>query len=341
LLLAVGTRNVRSLTLDLKHEDGREVIERLVESADILVHNFRPGVMERLGLGYEDVSAINPKLIYAVGSGYGSDHEYSSLPGQDLLLQGHAGLASVTGPGDRAPSPTGAPIVDAHGGTLLALGMLGALHHQRRTGEGQRVEVTMLQAALDLQGEPFLTYLNGETEQLERANVPLSSTYARAPTGIYPTRDGHIAFTASTPSSLEDLSQVLGSPDILKPYLAPDVDTLAEREAIYNTVAGCTRERTTSDLVDACREARLWCAPVLTYAELLDDPVVQQVDPVAEVDHRDAGTLRVLKHPIRYGSGDAEIGSVAPDVGEHTTAILGELGYEASSIEQLRTDGVV
>ncbi len=340
LLLTVGTRNVRSLSLDLKHEQAREIIERLVESADVLVHNFRPGVMERLGLGYDELSTINPKLVYAVGSGYGTGHQYSELPGQDLLLQGLSGLASVTGPGNQAPFPTGAPIVDAHGGTLLALGMVAALHHQRRTGEGQKVEVTMLQAALDLQGEPLLTHLNGG-EQLERPAVPLVSTYGKAPTGIYPTADGHIAITASTENSLYDLSRVLDDPDELREYLAPEANTFEEREAIYEALASCTRGSTTHALVEACREARLWCAPVLDYPQMLDDPVVREVDPVTTVKHRRAGDIRLLKHPIRYGSGEASVESVAPEVGEHTVAILGQLGFSDDQITGFREQNVV
>jgi len=340
LLLAVGTKNVRSLTLDLKHDDSREVIERLVESADVLVHNFRPGVMERLGLGYEELSAINPRLVYAFGSGYGTGHEYSSLPGQDLLLQGLSGLAAITGPGDRAPSPTGAPIVDAHGGTLLALGLLGALYHQQRTGEGQEVEVTMVQAALDLQGEPLLTHLNGG-ERLDRPDAPLASTYGVAPTGVYPTKDGFIAITGSTPSSLADLAGVLGDPAELAPYLEPDGNTFEAREDIYEALATHTREHTTDELVEALRALKMWCMPVLSYPEMLADPVVRAVDPIIEVDHPRAGAIRVLKHPIRYGSGDATAASVAPDVGEHTDTILQELGYSPADISGLRDAGAV
>jgi crotonobetainyl-CoA:carnitine CoA-transferase CaiB-like acyl-CoA transferase len=339
LLLALGTRNVRSLSLNLKHQKARDVMTRLVNSADVMVHNFRPGVMERLGFDYESLKAINPRLIYAYGSGYGTGHRYSDLPGQDLLLQGLSGLAAITGPADRAPTPTGAPIVDAHGGTLLALGMLAALHYQRRTGIGQKVEVPMLQAALDLQAEPLMTHLNGGN--LEKSNRPLASPQGRAPSGIYPTRDGFIAITGSSPSSLADMSTVMGDPPALAPYVAPEANTFEAREAIYDALASCTQMYDTEDLINRLRGANVWCAPALGYTDMLEDPVVREVAPVSTARHPRAGDLQLLRHPIRYSSGDPEVRSVAPDPGEHTDAILRQLGYTDEDISALRADSVI
>jgi crotonobetainyl-CoA:carnitine CoA-transferase CaiB-like acyl-CoA transferase len=339
LLLALGTRNVRSLSLDLKHEQAREVVTRLVKSADVLVHNFRPGVMERLGFDYESLSVINPRLIYAFGSGYGTGHRYSDLPGQDLLLQGLSGLAAITGPSDRAPTPTGAPIVDAHGGTLLALGMLAALHYQRRTGLGQKVEVPMLQAALDLQAEPLTTHLNGG--RLEKTERPLASPQGRAPSGIYPTHDGFIAITGSSPSTLAEMSAAMDDPPALAAYVAPEANTFEAREVIYDAVATCTRMFDTDELVERLRAAKLWCAPALGYSEMLEDPVVREVAPVSTVAHPRAGELQLLRHPIRYSSGEPAARSVAPDPGEHTEVILRELGYTDEEIGRLKADSVV
>src|SRR5207248_138936 len=153
-------RNVRSLALNLKHAEGQEVARRLVAQTDVLVQNFRPGVMARFGLGYDDVKRINPGIIYASASGYGEDSPDRDLPGQDLLLQAVSGLAWATGRAGEMPMPAGAAVVDQHGAVLLAMGILAALLHRERTGEGQKVEATMVQSALDLQMEPLVYYMN-------------------------------------------------------------------------------------------------------------------------------------------------------------------------------------
>ena len=154
-------RNVRSITLNLKQREAQEVARRLIASADVLVQNFRPGVVERFGLDYERVRSINPRLVYASVSGYGEESPDRALPGQDLLIQAMSGMMAATGRAGEPPTPAGAAIVDQHGAALLAMGILAALFHRERTGEGQKIEVTMIQAALDLQLEPVTYYLNG------------------------------------------------------------------------------------------------------------------------------------------------------------------------------------
>jgi crotonobetainyl-CoA:carnitine CoA-transferase CaiB-like acyl-CoA transferase len=166
----LANRNVRGVTLNLKSAKGLEVARRMIETADVMVENFRPGVMDRLGLGYEAARKINPRIIYASASGYGSEGPYSHLPGQDLLIQAISGLGANTGTASQGPTPAAAAVVDQHGGSLLAMGILGALVGRGRTGEGQRVELVMMQAALDLQTEPVVYHLNGA--HLERPAAP-------------------------------------------------------------------------------------------------------------------------------------------------------------------------
>src|SRR2546425_2536200 len=157
----LANRNQRSLTLNLKHAEGLAIARRLVERADVLVENFRPGVMDRLGLGYQDVRAINPRIIYASASGFGQQSPFRDLPGQDLIIQAMSGLAAATGRAGEPPTPVGAAVVDQHGASLLAMGILAALIQRGQAGEGQRVEVTMLEAAFDLQLEPLVYFMNG------------------------------------------------------------------------------------------------------------------------------------------------------------------------------------
>ena len=205
-------RNQRSLTLDLKHPDGLAVARRLVEGADVLVQNFRPGVMARLGLGWETVRAWNPRLVYVSASGYGETSPYRDRPGQDLLLQALSGLASISGRAGQPPTPVGTAVVDQHGATLLAMGVLAALLERGRTGQGLHVEVSMLRAALDLQLEIVTYVLNGA--QLSKSPTSLASMFHPGPYGCYETRDGWLVLSMSP---LKILEQALDLP-ALAPY---------------------------------------------------------------------------------------------------------------------------
>jgi crotonobetainyl-CoA:carnitine CoA-transferase CaiB-like acyl-CoA transferase len=161
IFFMLSHRNVRSVTLNLKHADGQAVMKRLIKEVDVLIENFRPGVIDRFGFGYEAAKAINPSIIYASASGYGQEGPYRNVPGQDLLAQAIAGLTAITGRRDDLPTPAGAAVVDQHCASVLAMSVLAAIIHRDRTGEGQRIEATLLEAALDLQLEPVVYYLNG------------------------------------------------------------------------------------------------------------------------------------------------------------------------------------
>jgi len=328
-------RNVRSVGIDLKHEEGRRVALDLCRRADVVLVNFRPGVMERLGLAEQDLRRENPTLVYACGSGYGSDGPYRDLPGQDLLLQATTGLAAVTGRAEGPPVAAGAAVVDQHAASLLAMGVLGALHHRTATGEGQKVEVTMAQAALDLQAEPLLYRLNGGL--VERPSVPLGSSFHEAPYGFYPVRDGHVALSLSP---MRQVSAALDDPPELEPYLDPR-DALQRREEIYAALAPLLRGYTVEALVDLLRGHGVWCAPVNDYAAAVSEPFVQHLDPLERVDHPQAGPVTLLRHPVGYSSGRARTRRPPPALGEHTDEVLREVGVDADRVRRLRDLGVV
>ena len=328
-------RNVRSLTLDLKRPEGREVARRLAGGADIVVENFRPGVMERFGLGYEDLSKDRPELVYATASGYGSDNPHRDLPGQDLLLQSMTGLAAATGRAGQPPVAAGAAVVDQHAAALLAMGILGALHHRERTGQGQRLEVTMVQAAFDLQLEPVVYHMNGG--DVRRPSEPLASSFHEAPYGFYEVSDGYIALSLS-PIAL--VAQALGDPPQLRPY-ADKAVAFRMREEIHRALAPLLRPRGRAELLELFRARGIWCAPVNDYDTALADPVVAHLDPVLDIDHPQAGPVKVLKHPVRYGSGTATVRHPPPWLGEHTDEILHEIGYADADVARLRGSGVV
>ena len=329
----MGNRNMRSVTINLKSEKGREVALRLAETADVIVENFRPGVMTRLGLGYEDVKAINPGIIYASGSGYGSNGPYSHLPGQDLLVQAVAGLGAGNGTATTGPLPAGSAIVDQHSATLLAMGVLGALVNRARTGEGQRVELIMVMAALDLQNEPVMYHLNGA--RLERPKTPLADTFHKVPYGFYATADGHLAVSMAP---IKALSEVLGSPAELAPFEDPAL-AFTRRDEIRALLDPYFRKRTTAEWVEALRAHDIWCAPVNDLAATFEDVAVKHIAPALEFEHPVAGHVRALKHPVRYSSGEAAVLRPPPELGEHNDELLGDLGYGADQIKAMRESG--
>lgn len=327
-------RNQRSLALDLKKPAAQAVARRLVERADVLVQNFRPGVMSRFGLDWERLHALNPRLIYVSASGYGSSSPYRDRPGQDLLLQALSGLAAISGRAGQPPTPVGTAVVDQHGAALLALGVLAALVERGRTGRGLHVDVSMLRAALDLQIESATYWLNGAP--LAKSATPLASMFHPPPYGVYETRDGWLAL------SLAPLATLAGALEL--PALAAfatDAWNFAAREEIARLIEPVLRRRTTKEWIDHLLPHGIWAAPVQTYAETFADPAVQSADAVEEVTHPVAGAVRLLRFPLELSSGRATVRRPPPMAGEHTAEILEACGYAAEEIAALRAEGAI
>jgi crotonobetainyl-CoA:carnitine CoA-transferase CaiB-like acyl-CoA transferase len=329
-----ANRNQRSLTLDLKQPEGQAIARRLVAEADILVQNFRPGVATRLGLDYEELAALNPRLIYVSASGYGETSPYRDRPGQDLLIQAMSGLASISGRSDAPPTPTGSPIVDQHGAALLAMGVAAALFDRTRTGRGQKLEVIMLRAALDLQLEVLTYYLNGGA--MRKSATSLASMVHPGPYGVYRTKDSYLVLSSSPLPALQAALQL----PALDP-IAKERYNFPQRERIAQILEPVIRTRSTADWLEYLVPRGVWAAPVLTYDEFFAHPVAQSADVTEEVDHPVAGRVRLLRFPLEFSSGRAGVRRLPPASGEHTDEILQELGYTQSERAHFRHGRVV
>jgi crotonobetainyl-CoA:carnitine CoA-transferase CaiB-like acyl-CoA transferase len=338
MLQLCANRNKRSIALDLKSLKGKEIAFKLVDTADVVAENFRPGVMEKLGLGYETLKARKPGLIFASASGYGPDGPYVEKPGQDLLAQALFGMMAITGQAASGPRPAGVSIIDHHGAALFAMGILAALVRRERTGKGCRVDASLMQSALDLQAESLVAWLNAP-EKPERINAHkhVAGWYYGAPYGVYPTRDGHIALSLIP---LADLAEAIGEPRIAK---FTEEDSFTRQDEIGDLIAATLKTRSTAEWVDILEAKKLWNAPVQDYAAIEKDPQVKHMGALVTVPGAGAGqaAITLVNHPVRYDGQAAEIRLPPQPLGAQTAEVLSELGFTAAEIAKLESEGVV
>lgn len=328
----LANRNQRSITLDLRNPKGLEIAQRLAAEADVLVENYRPGVMDKLGLGYEALKAINPRLVYCSCTGYGSSGPYLKRPGQDLLLQAMSGLTMLSGDGEAGPVPVGSAIVDQHAASLAAFGILAALHQRERTGQGTRVESNLLNAALDLQIEPFCYYMN-KGPLWKRSSPAMGSRFHGAPYGTYRTADHWIAISISP---LETLAVALERPELAD--FGPR-GAMEQRDEVHAIVCDALRRRSTEHWMETFETHGIWYAPVNEYEQVEVDPQVQHNEVILPIDYPGAGTIRVLAHPVRYDGKAPPLRRTPPQLGEHTHEVLAEAGYSDEDIQALAAEG--
>jgi crotonobetainyl-CoA:carnitine CoA-transferase CaiB-like acyl-CoA transferase len=329
-------RNKRSVELDLKSDEGHEIALEIVEEADALVENFRPGVMDRFGLSYEDVRAVNPEIVYVSASGFGSDGPYADRPGQDLLLQAMSGLANYTGRKDDPPTPTGTAVVDEHSATLIALHTMVALFYRERTGEGQKVEANLLNAALDFQCQELTAAMNIDVD-FERSEEGIAQAWLGGPYGIYETADGHVAIAMTPMDHLADATEL----DSLREYDTPR-DTYEHRDEIKRTLEAYTRKRPTETLLDELLNADIWAAEVAAdFDEVRENPQVRHNNMIVELNHPDGGTFETVGVPVNHSETPASFDRHPPKPGEHTDEVLAKIGYSEEDRNDLREAGVI
>jgi crotonobetainyl-CoA:carnitine CoA-transferase CaiB-like acyl-CoA transferase len=315
-------RNKESLALDLKDPRDLAALRRLVERADVLIQNFRPGVIERLGLGWDAAREINPRLVYAGVSGYGESGPWSGLPGQDLLAQSVSGVTWLNGNAQDGPVPLGLSVADMLAGHVLTEGILAALVRRSITGEGALVQTSLLEALIDLQFELLTTHLNDGGRLPQRAGFRNANAYLAAPYGIYPTRDGFLAL-AMMP--LEQLAQNLPLP-ALREYSA--ADAFGKRDEIKRVIAAALARQDTAHWLARLRPADVWCAEVLDWPRLLETEAFRRLDMLQTVRRGDGTPVRTTRGPLRIDGQRARSDRGAPRVGEHSAALRTEFDLD-------------
>lgn len=319
-------RNKRSLAVDLKSPGGQEIIRRLVAKADVFIQNYRAGVAGRLGVDYDTLSAINPRLVYVSMSGYGEDGPHAQRPGQDLLLQAMSGAMMSTGRKGEPPQAAGQYLVDAVTAYTAFEGALAALLHRERTGEGQKVEVNMLDAITTLQMQELSVFTVGHKPQ-ERSAEPHAHVYIRAPYGTFATRDGYIALAMP---QFPGLARALEAP-----ALADLDETTAgwdDRDATFAAVREAIARFSTAECLTRLEAEGIWAGPVYTYADLVADPQIAHNGTFLEYDHPTEGRVKTPGFPIRFSRSPSALRRGAPLTGEHTDDILRAAGFSEDEI---------
>ncbi|MGA2528769.1 MAG: CaiB/BaiF CoA-transferase family protein [Acidimicrobiales bacterium] len=327
-------RNKRSLAVDLKTDEGRTIFHALCRSADVFLQNFRHGTAERLGAGYEELHALNPRLVYCSISGYGPSGPYRDRPGQDLVVQGYSGSMFSVGRRSDPPLPGALWAADVMSGYQALIGVLAALHARHHTGEGQHVQVDMLSTVLDSQLQELVTYLN-TGRQPERTDEFSAHPFIPAPYGVYRTEDGWLTLAMT---DLPRLGEVLDD-DYLRSLTAYN-DGSIHRDEIYGRIRNAFVASTTAQWIEKCDKQGVWCGPVYTYEDLDRDPHIIETGMFVEQPHG-KGTIRTLRPPLSMSSTPPRIARGAPALGSDTRELLGHLGYDDEQIEALVENAVV
>ncbi len=331
-------RNKRGLTLNLKAAEGKAIFLRLAETADVVVENFRPGVKHRLGIDYEAVRAVNPRIVYASISGFGQDGPYAERAGLDQIAQGIGGLMTVTGLPGQGPVRAGIPICDLSAGLLAAQGVLLALLEREVSGQGQWVHTSLTEAMIQMMDFQAARYLkDGEVPVQQGNNHPTNS-----PTGVFETLDGSINIQASPQHLFRRMAETLGAPELTERAEYRDhVDRVKNRDRLNAEIEALTRQKTSAEWIEAFAEAGVPAGPIYSVDECFDDPQVRMLDMDPSVEHPGLGTVRLVGQALKMSRTPQRMRMPTPELGQHADEILGELGFDGSAIAGLRARGVV
>jgi formyl-CoA transferase/CoA:oxalate CoA-transferase len=331
-------RNKKSITLNMKSTKSSEIITRMIKQSDVLVENFRPGAMDRLGFGYEQVKEMNPRLIYASISGFGQDGPYRLLPGFDQVLQGMGGLMSITGEAGGPPIKVGVAIADISGGMFAAFGVLTALYNREKTGKGQMIDVSLLDSQV-----AWLTYRAGAYFASGEVPQPVGSGHpVIVPYQAFQAKDVYVNIAVGNDQLWVKFCKAVGLEKVMdNPKFATNAKRVENREAIVKIIGDLIVTKNGEEWLKILNDAGVPCGPIYTVDKIFEDPQVLHRGMMKELEHPKAGTIRVTGIPVKLSDTPGEITLPPPFLGQHTREILTELGYSAQDQEKLREENVV
>ncbi len=330
-------RNKKSLTLDLKKEEGKEIFRRLTREADVVVENFRPGVMRNLGFDYERLSKINPRIIYCGISGFGKDGPYAQRPAFDFIAQGLSGFMSITGFPDREPVRTGIPISDSIAGLYAAFGILVAWIARQATGRGQEVQTSLVDATVSV-----LSYLSAEHFALGKIPQRFGNDHpVLSPYGTFQAADGYINIAPSGDPMWERLAHALGLEDLVRdPRFKTNALRLQNRQELHRRVDEITSRKTMAEWIEFLNKEGVPCGPINNLAQALEDPQIRHQKMVMEVE-QPSGKVPILGFPVKMTETPAAIRRPSPQLGEHTGEILTNLGFSRDQVQEFKKKGAI
>jgi len=331
-------RNKRGIAVNLKTPGGLEVVKKLLADADVVTENYRKGTLEKLGLGYDVLQKLNPRLVYCAISGYGRTGPYADKGGFDLIAQGFAGLMSVTGEPGGAPVKSGTPIADINAGIFAALGIVSALFARNATGRGQMVETSLMEAGIQqMYWQAAIYFATGMNPG------PSGSAHIlTAPYQAFPTSDGWINLGGANQSNWERIVKAIGMPQLgADPRFATNTDRMKNLKALVPILGDALKKKPSAHWISVFEAEGVPVGPVNKTSDMVSDPQVKAREMVIEVDHPKAGRVKAIGHPVKFSETRAQCKRPAPLLGEHTREVLKGLGYDDARIDALAKEGAI